>query len=415
MPELSLSAAAASRAVSPVPMRPLVLAAFVGAMAMMAFVAVVGPIVRQLGLPEWTAGLAVTSGGVLWMLLARWWGRVSDQRGRKPVLLIGFAAFAASYLLLAVGIDLALRAWVLPLVAAVVLVAARALIGAFYAAVPPTAAAVIADHTRPEQRHAAMAALGSASALGMVLGPAAVGWLASRDLALALYAATALPLLGLAAIGLALPSAAPVAAKRPQAQSMPLLDARLRLATLVGFSAMASVAIAQVLVGFYAIDRLGLTVAEGATAAGLALTAVGCAQVLAQQLVMRTKRVPLARWIVLGALLAGCGFGAATLVHSLPTLLACYALMALGMGLLFPNFQALAANAVEAHEQGAAAGTLAAAQGLGMVLGPMAGTLVYGVAPALPYLLVALGLWALALFAHARLQRAGPANSKPDS
>ena len=43
---------------------------------------------------------------------------------------------------------------------------------------------------------------------------------------------------------------------------------------------------------------------------------------------------------------------------------AAYALAAFGMGFVFPSFQALAADAVEAHEQGAAAGTVAAAQGL---------------------------------------------------
>ena len=79
---------------TPPPMGPLVFAALTGTMAMMAFVAVVGPIVRRFALPEWVAGLSVTAGGLLWMLLARWWGGVGDRRGRKPVLLVGFAAFA---------------------------------------------------------------------------------------------------------------------------------------------------------------------------------------------------------------------------------------------------------------------------------------------------------------------------------
>jgi DHA1 family tetracycline resistance protein-like MFS transporter len=121
-------------------MGPLVFAALTGTMAMMAFVAVVGPIVRRLGLPEWVAGLSVTAGGLLWMLLARWWGSVSDRRGRKPVLLVGVGVFALVYLALAVGVDLALHQAIAPAAALVLLVAARALIGAFYAAVPPTAA-----------------------------------------------------------------------------------------------------------------------------------------------------------------------------------------------------------------------------------------------------------------------------------
>src|SRR5699024_9334980 len=98
-PGMSSLTAAADR--PHLPMRPLVFAAFLGTMAMMAFVGVIGPVVRELALPEWVAGAAVTTGGMLWMALARAWGRLSDRRGRNPVLLIGFAAFALTYLLLA--------------------------------------------------------------------------------------------------------------------------------------------------------------------------------------------------------------------------------------------------------------------------------------------------------------------------
>lgn len=392
------------------PMAPVVAAALTGTMAMMAFVAVVGPIVRQLALPEWVAGLAVTAGGVLWMLMARWWGGVGDRRGRKPVMLIGLSAFALVYWALALGMDLALRERIGAMAAMALLVASRALIGAFYAAVPPTAAAFIADHTPPAERPAAMARLGSANALGMVLGPAAAGWLAGHDLIWALYAAALLPVIALAVIWLALPGGPPAAAKRPPgAQPMRLLDTRLRPAALTGFAAMGSVSIAQVLVGFFAIDRLGLPVDQGARVAGLALTCVGITLIVSQQFVMRLKTVPLARWIALGALIAGCGFAGVAAVQSQAMLLACYATMAFGMGLIFPNFQAMAANAVQPHEQGAAAGTLSAAQGLGMVLGPIAGTLLYRLSHALPYLLVGAGLWALAAFAFIRLRPPGKA------
>lgn len=399
------TAATTSPANSRSPMGPVVAAALTGTMAMMAFVAVVGPIVRQLALPEWVAGLSVTAGGVLWMLMARWWGGVGDRRGRKPVLLMGLGAFALVYWALALGMDLALHHRIGALAAMVLLVASRALIGAFYAAVPPTAAAVIADHTLPAERPAAMARLGSANALGMVLGPAAAGWLAGHHLSWALYAAAMLPVIALAIIWLALPAGQPAAAKRPPgAQPMRLLDARLRPAALTGFAAMGAVSIAQVLVGFFAIDRLGLPVDEGARVAGLALTCVGIALIVAQQFVMRLKTVPLARWIALGALIAGCGFAGVAAVQSQAMLLACYATMAFGMGMIFPNFQAMAANAVLPHEQGAAAGTLSAAQGLGMVLGPIVGTLLYRFSHALPYVLVGVGLWALAAFTFVRLR-----------
>ena len=386
------------------PMGALMLAALTGTMAMMAFVAIVGPLVRRLDLPEWVAGLSVTTGGVLWMLLARWWGGVGDKRGRKPVLVVGFAALGLVYLALAYGIDLALRRDITAAAALVLLIVARGLVGAFYAAVPPTAAALIADTTRPAARPAAMAKLGSANALGLVLGPAAAGWLAGRDLALALYFAALLPLLALVVVALGLPSGAPAAARPPGAPPMKLLDRRLRVAALTAFAAMGSVAIAQVLVGFFAIDRLNLSVVEGARVAGLSLAAVGCSLMVAQQLVMRLKRVPMGRWIGVGALIAGLGFFGVTLVTTQWQMLLSYAVMSFGMGMIFPNFQALAANAVQPHEQGAAAGTLSAAQGLGMVLAPLIGTVLYRVAPALPYAVVGTGLWGLAALAFVKLR-----------
>ena len=68
------------------------------------------------------------------------------------------------------------------------------------------------------------------------------------------------------------------------------------------------------------------------------------------------------------------------------------------MGWVFPSVMALAANAVGAHEQGATAGTVAAGHGLGMILGPLVGTLVYDLNPGAPYMLVAVLLVLVALW-----------------
>ncbi|MBH1591541.1 MFS transporter [Stenotrophomonas maltophilia] len=377
----------------------LVLAALIGTMAMMSFVAVIGPVVRLLGLSEWHAGLSVTAAGVLWMLAARRWGQLSDRIGRKRVLLLAMGAYTGVYLALAMFIDVALQVTPPVVVSVLVLVGARGLIGLFYAAVPPTAAALLADQAPAGQRTQFLARLGSANALGMVLGPAAAGWLAYTHLSLALYVAALLPLLALALLAWRLPSTAPAAAAS-SARRTPLrrLDRRLRLPQLAAFLAMVSVTIAQVTVGFFAIDRLGLAAAEGARMAGIALTAVGVGLILAQALVMKLE-VPPRRWIVLGALIAGIGFASVAAVQQSWQLPAAYALAAFGLGFVFPAFQALAADAGQAHEQGAAAGTVAAAQGLGMVVGPMLGTLLYRGGPSLPYLLVGVLLLLLCVLA----------------
>ena len=122
---------------------------------------------------------------------------------------------------------------------------------------------------------------------------------------------------------------------------------------------------------------------------------------LAQALVMRLKSVPPARWIALGALVSAAGFASSAAIDAQWQLLAAYGLAAFGMGFVFPSFQALAADSVEAHEQGAAAGTVAAVQGMGMVAGPLLGTLLYRVSPSAPYLMVGAVLVMLALTAMA--------------
>lgn len=383
----------------------LVFTALVGTMAMMAFVAVVGPVVRLLGLAEWHAGLSVTAAGVLWMLSARRWGRLSDRIGRRRVLLIGLTGYAVVYIAMAVFVDTALRAPPTVMWSVLMLVGTRALIGLFYAAIPPTAAALVADEVAPGQRGSAMAKLGTANALGMVLGPAAAGWIAFHGIALALYIAAALPLLALVVLWWRLPGTPPSdTLHRKPKTAMALADPRLRLPVFTVFAAMVSVTIAQVVVGFFAIDRLQLSPADGARVAGLALTAVGIGLILAQALVMRFKSVSPARWIAFGALVSGVGFASSALVAVQWQLLAAYGFAAFGMGFVFPSFQALAADSVEPHEQGAAAGTVAAVQGMGMVAGPLLGTVLYRASPSAPYLFVGVVLAVLSLIAtlHAR-------------
>ncbi len=384
-------------------LRPLTFTALVGTMAIMTFVAVVGPIVRRLGLAEWHAGLAIAVAGLLWMLMARRWGATSDRRGRKPVLLVGLAASALFYLLLAVYVDAALRQPPAIVLSVLALVLLRGLIGAFYAAVPPTAAAWVADRVPPAARASAMARLGSANAAGLVIGPAAAGWLAGYGLQWPLYAAALLPLLALLVLWKTLDNGSAAPPPRPPGKVVLLWsDARLRLPMAAALAAVSGVAVAQVTIGFFALDRLALAPLDAARVAGRALTAVGCALLLSQLLVMQFRQVSPARWIALGAMLSAFGFASMLLVHGQIGLFAAYALIAFGMGMVMPAFQAATANAVQAHEQGAAAGTVAAMQGLGMVLGPLLGTGLYRLSPVAPYLLAAAVMAALALLVASR-------------
>lgn len=376
-------------------LRPLMVANMVCTMAMMAFVPLVGPIARLLQMPAWQAGAAVTVGGVLWMLLARRWGAASDRHGRRAVLLYGVGGFALFYWAMCAVLVLSIA--VLPAAVLVFagLVLTRGAIGAFYAAIPSTGQALVADHVPPAGRARAMASLGAANAVGMVLGPALAALLAQRSLSLPLYVTAVLPLVAFAVLWKALPRHERQGTRR--ASTLRLDDARLRRPMAVAFIAMFCVAIAQITVGFFAIDRLALAAGAAARAAGIALTAVGIG-LIASQMVVRRLDWPPQRLIRVGALIAAGGFGATALVAT-PTMLAlCFFVAAAGMGCIFPAFAALAANAVDAQAQGAAAGSVGAAQGLGIVLGPLVGALLYDAGPGVPYVAVALLLIGVALW-----------------
>ncbi|MFT3964744.1 MAG: MFS transporter [Sphingobium sp.] len=382
-------------AIRPFNLKPLMFETFVCSMAMMAFVALAGPIARVIGLQAWHVGAAMTIAGIGWMTMARIWGAASDRRGRRPVILMGLSGFALVYALLALFIDLALRTAMAPMLAFAGMVIGRGLAGVFYAAVPATGTALVADHVPGDKRAGAMAAIGASSAAGMVIGPGFAGLIGPYSLSLPLYITAFLPAVALLVLWRVLPRSAPVAP--PRSAPPRLGDRRLRRPMTIAFVAMFSVAIAQITVGFFALDRLNLPPAEAAGASGIALAAVGVALVVAQ-VVLRKLGWPPARFILAGGVISAMGFGSVVLATTPAMLWLSYACAAFGMGWTFPSVSALAANSVEAGEQGAAAGSVAAAQGLGTVLGPIAGTALYTIDNGAPYAVIGLLLLAATLW-----------------
>lgn len=376
-------------------LRPLLLVNMACTMSMMAFVALIGPIARLLGMATWQAGAAVTVAGVVWVILARPWGRAADRLGRRRILLMGSAGFTVAYWLLCLFIDGALRWLPGATLAFLGLMLTRGLIGAFYAALPVGGNALIADHVEPERRARAMALLGAANAVGLVLGPALAALLARHSLSAPFFIMSLLPA---SAFLVLLFKLKPQPLPHNHAPSpVRLGDPRLRRPLIVAFSAMLSVTVSQITVGFFALDRLQLNSADAAQAAGIALTAVGVA-LIGSQILLRQLEWPPLKMIRVGASISALGFAAGALATTAPALWTCFFVAAAGMGFVFPALSALAANAMQASEQGATAGSISAAQGMGAVIGPLAGTLVYAVDPRLPFLAVAVllllvGLW----------------------
>lgn len=98
------------------------------------------------------------------------WGRCSDKFGRRPLLFVGLAGFALSNMFFGLGTNLYM------------LYASRILGGVLSAAILPVSTAYVADSTTDAERGFGMAWMGSATGLGVIVGPALGGWLSGMDL-----------------------------------------------------------------------------------------------------------------------------------------------------------------------------------------------------------------------------------------
>lgn len=176
------------------------------------------------------------------------------------------------------------------------------------------------------------------------------------------------------------------------------------------FIAIFTINASLICVGFLMIDRLELSPEEGARMAGYALGGIGLCLIAVQTGVAAAKQIAPLTWIGGGVAIAVAAALGVALAGTAPLLIGAFCLLAAGMGMVVPSFQALAANSAGPDGQGSAAGTVAAAQGLAMASGPLIATGLYGLAPALPFFLSVLAL-ALLLVLSFRINVAHPAES----
>ncbi len=100
------------------------------------------------------------------------WGKWSDRIGRRPLFIIGLGGTAVFNVLFGLGTNLTM------------LYSARILGGVLSSAVGTAATAYVADVTSETERGKALAWLGSASGLGVVVGPAFGAWLSRLEFGL---------------------------------------------------------------------------------------------------------------------------------------------------------------------------------------------------------------------------------------
>ncbi len=148
----------------------------------------------QLGADKVDIALIIVTYAACAGIFGPFWGRLSDRRGRKPVIMICLAGAALSYVMLGLATEL----WMV--------FAARGFAG-IMAGNFGVASAMMADITTPENRAKGMGLIGAAFGLGIILGPLLGGLLAgdSGSFVLPCIVAGGMSLLAIAAAAVFLP------------------------------------------------------------------------------------------------------------------------------------------------------------------------------------------------------------------
>lgn len=339
-------------------------------------------------------------------LFASIWGRISDRRGRRGILLVGLVGLAATMLTLP-SVD---GLWAL--------YAERFLSGMFAAAVTPVASAAIGDLAVTDEMRARRLTFVSLSGVsGFLLGPMLGVFIArssatllsnprlSDSLTIPFAATGGLALIAALAVGIAIPGATQRSLLRKDA-GLPHLIARWVLPTLLAltFIVSAGIGVFEVGLALRSKQELGLSPYQ------IAIMFSECSLVMfvAQAIVFSPLMRPQAtRWLVPPA------FGVLTVglflmprASGFTGMLIVVGTIAASAGILSPVLTYWISSTAD-NAQGAELGKQTAAASLGAAVGSISGGLLFEVAsmPGASFLLTA-GLATIGLMLSLKLPRA---------
>lgn len=363
---------------------------------------------REVGINDVLISSIFSLSALLWGVMSPVWARMSDKRGRKPMVVLGMAGFAISMLGFGFFIFMGLKGLMVPLAVFAGATLSRAIFGLVGSASNPAAQAYVADRTAPAERTNALATMASASGLGTILGPAVAPFLVFPLLTLsgpmfafAVIAGVVLILVlrGLPETSEEIPDRVGAGAGKAKAR-VRWNDRRIMPFILYGFLLASAQTVNQQTLGFMVIDKLQISPAKAAAFAGIAMMAGAVASLLAQWGLIRMLRLAPRQLLWLGAGCAALGNLIVAFSPDYHTLVVAFALCSLGYGFARPGFTAGASLSVGHEEQGAVAGAISAINGASVIIAPVLGVALYKWAHPSPYLLnvtILVGLVAYAL------------------
>lgn len=337
---------------------------------------------KDIGASPFMIGVAAASFSVMQFFFAPIWGAISDQIGRRPVILISVAASAISYLIF----SQATAVWIL--------IVSRVLAGIGSANISTTQA-YITDITDSSNRSKAMGIIGAAFGLGFVLGPPLGGILKTHyGISMVGYAAAGLTAFDLVLAYFFLPES--LKEKKPATRIQ-----------LFSFSKMADAfrrpAISRILIATFLFVFAFVNMQVSAAllwkehfrvtdqSIGYLFAFVGVVSVIVQggMIGKLTKRFGERKVFLLGNIIMAIGLFSIPYIptDSLFSIgLIFLGMLSVGNGLTVPVGTSLITLYTPSHEQGEILGIAQSVGSFARIFGPFSGSMLYGVEMEAPYL-----------------------------
>ncbi|GAA4429584.1 tetracycline resistance MFS efflux pump [Pontibacter saemangeumensis] len=321
---------------------------------------------------------------------APFWGHVSDKVGHKPLIVIGLAGFVLMQLLTGLSTTLFM------------LYVARIVGSLFSSFLVLVINAYISDITAEKERSQAMAWSGTAVSVGVVVGPGISGVLAKNDLHLSwrmghflmdrysvsFFALAALGMVVLIVSLLGLKWVKKSIASEPGKVKVRIFrrDRWKQLTVLLTLSLTIQLAITMFETTFSLYAR-GVSNYPAAFI-GVGLLVCGGVMAVFQPLVVNwgNRLIPhVSAQILYGFLTAGTALMLLAVTQESALILLTIGLFALGASLAIPNLLA-AVSLKGGNSPGQVLGIQSAFNGVGQIIGPLAGTGLYAVAEPAPFI-----------------------------
>ena len=309
-------------------------------------------------------GVLSTSFAVMQFIFGPVLGGLSDRFGRRPVLLISLVVMTADYLVMA-------------MVSSIWLLLIGRLVGGITAATQSTAAAYMADISKPEKKAANFGLIGAAFGMGFVIGPLIGGFLAEYGTRAPFYAAAILAALNAAFGWVILTETVTDRIRRPFSWSRANPVGTLRILgklptigplLLVFFLYQMAFTVYPAIWSYFGQERFGWSPAI----IGLSLALFGIMLAIVQGgLMPKVLKILGER----GAVIYGHGFDVAAFLALAFVTSGTIALILVPLaslaGVITPALQGIMSKAVGDDQQGELQGALTSVSALAMMISPM--------------------------------------------